>query len=244
MSRLKLTGSILALSCLISVPALADTVVGSASGVFVNPVPGTATVTGVGTSSFTYGNGTGFGTGPSALTFGGASFSTNFETPFSLGTLTYFNGTIALGTEATAVDLGLTTNFTNPALGNVLSAFTLSLNSTPNTGTPDQNADFVYFPSSFSTSVFTVGGVNYTVQLLGFGSIVGDGFLLSNSTQLHVREGGTATANLLAEVTSRVPSPVGGVPEPSTWAMMILGFAGVGFMAYRRRNNVASLRVA
>jgi hypothetical protein len=27
------------------------------------------------------------------------------------------------------------------------------------------------------------------------------------------------------------------VPEPSTWAMMILGFAGVGFMAYRRRNR-------
>jgi PEP-CTERM motif len=27
------------------------------------------------------------------------------------------------------------------------------------------------------------------------------------------------------------------VPEPSTWAMMILGFLGVGFMAYRRRNR-------
>ncbi len=26
-------------------------------------------------------------------------------------------------------------------------------------------------------------------------------------------------------------------PEPSTWAMMILGFAGVGFMAYRRRSR-------
>jgi PEP-CTERM motif len=25
-----------------------------------------------------------------------------------------------------------------------------------------------------------------------------------------------------------------GVPEPSTWAMMILGFAGLGFMAYRK----------
>lgn len=25
------------------------------------------------------------------------------------------------------------------------------------------------------------------------------------------------------------------VPEPSTWAMLILGFAGVGFMAYRRK---------
>jgi hypothetical protein len=32
------------------------------------------------------------------------------------------------------------------------------------------------------------------------------------------------------------------VPEPSTWAMMILGFAGVGFMAYRRNNS--ALRVA
>ncbi len=32
------------------------------------------------------------------------------------------------------------------------------------------------------------------------------------------------------------------VPEASTWAMMILGFAGVGFMAYRRRNQV-SLRL-
>ena len=34
---------------------------------------------------------------------------------------------------------------------------------------------------------------------------------------------------------------VSAVPEPSTWAMMILGFAGVGFMAYRRRNQAAAL---
>jgi PEP-CTERM motif len=26
--------------------------------------------------------------------------------------------------------------------------------------------------------------------------------------------------------------PVSAVPEPSTWAMMILGFVGIGFMAY------------
>jgi hypothetical protein len=29
------------------------------------------------------------------------------------------------------------------------------------------------------------------------------------------------------------------VPEPSTWAMIILGFAGVGFMAYRRSSRPA-----
>jgi PEP-CTERM motif len=34
------------------------------------------------------------------------------------------------------------------------------------------------------------------------------------------------------------------VPEPSTWAMMILGFFGVGFMAYRRKQNGLSLRIA
>jgi hypothetical protein len=31
------------------------------------------------------------------------------------------------------------------------------------------------------------------------------------------------------------------VPEPSTWAMMMLGFAGLGFMAYRRKSKPAWL---
>jgi PEP-CTERM motif len=29
------------------------------------------------------------------------------------------------------------------------------------------------------------------------------------------------------------------VPEPSTWAMLLLGFAGIGFMAYRRKSKPA-----
>jgi hypothetical protein len=37
---------------------------------------------------------------------------------------------------------------------------------------------------------------------------------------------------------------VSAVPEPSTWAMMILGFAGVGFMAYRRKQKGSSFRLA
>jgi hypothetical protein len=32
---------------------------------------------------------------------------------------------------------------------------------------------------------------------------------------------------------------VSAVPEPSTWAMMLLGFAGVGFVAYRRKAKPA-----
>ncbi len=34
---------------------------------------------------------------------------------------------------------------------------------------------------------------------------------------------------------------VAAVPEPSTWAMMILGFCGIGFMAYRRKNGALRL---
>ncbi len=47
-------------------------------------------------------------------------------------------------------------------------------------------------------------------------------------------------AVLLTPCDSCVPIPPNisaAVPEPSTWALMILGFAGVGFMAYRGRNQ-------
>jgi hypothetical protein len=37
---------------------------------------------------------------------------------------------------------------------------------------------------------------------------------------------------------------VAAVPEPSTWAMMILGFAGVGFVTYRQRKSRPSPRLA
>jgi len=50
-----------------------------------------------------------------------------------------------------------------------------------------------------------------------------------------------ATHLVLADAFLALASPV---PEPSTWAMMILGFGGVGYMAYRRRNKGAALTVA
>jgi len=40
-------------------------------------------------------------------------------------------------------------------------------------------------------------------------------------------------------VPETITVTVSGVPEPSTWAMMILGFAGVGYMTYRRRKIAA-----
>jgi hypothetical protein len=46
--------------------------------------------------------------------------------------------------------------------------------------------------------------------------------------------GGAADNILLHQIDVMAP-----VPEPSTWAMLILGFAGVGFLAYRRKGQVA-----
>jgi hypothetical protein len=38
-----------------------------------------------------------------------------------------------------------------------------------------------------------------------------------------------------------VPPPTGGTPEPSTWFMMLAGFGGMGFIAYRKRGTKMTL---
>jgi hypothetical protein len=43
-----------------------------------------------------------------------------------------------------------------------------------------------------------------------------------------------------ADLPGYAPEQVAAIPEPSTWAMMILGFAGIGFLMYRRRPNIAA----
>ncbi len=47
-----------------------------------------------------------------------------------------------------------------------------------------------------------------------------------------------------AQVGAYLGVSISGVPEPSTWAMMILGFASIGFLAYRRKQNGPQLRTA
>jgi hypothetical protein len=46
--------------------------------------------------------------------------------------------------------------------------------------------------------------------------------------------------NIWQGITGRITREIApAVPEPSTWAMLVLGFAGVGFMAYRRKSKPA-----
>lgn len=207
---------------------------GTTSGIFVNPLPGTATTTGVGTSTFTFGNASSTPPGPSKLIFTPTSFSTDTETDFFIGSFSFYNGTVFQGTDINTVDLQVGLNFTTPAVGNKTSTFTLSAINNPNTNDPDASADAILLPNSFSNATFEVSGTQYTLELLGFRNVVGDGFLTSDSTKLNVREGSTATAELWGRVTATFP---GAVPEPGTWALLGGMTAGFGLMWLRRRKG-------
>jgi hypothetical protein len=62
------------------------------------------------------------------------------------------------------------------------------------------------------------------------------GGLAFTPTAIYVNVAGDAPAvndELILDVTTFTPTPV--IPEPSTWALMLLGFAGLGFAGYRRK---------
>lgn len=90
--------------------------------------------------------------------------------------------------------------------------------------------------------LFSIGGVTQELTLDPTAGFTTYTFLFTTTGegQLTFRDlpgGNNNVGNILDNVT------VTAVPEPSTWAMMILGFLGVGFMAYRRKSGPA-LRIA
>lgn len=211
-------------SCLAFVPqAKAISFDGESSGTFVNPKGGPDLVTsGVNTDKFTWG--TGVGTPPSMLSYTGKLFAGIVpEQAFSIGTLTYFNGTVLSGTEATFVALRTLLDFTAPSgLAQSLD-FDFKLINTPNNGNDEESADTVFLSSLFPTTIFTVDGVDYTLKL-GFGSVVGNGF--SEINQFSVLEGYEAAADLVGIITASAPRSV---PDSgSTLALMAMAIVGVG----------------
>lgn len=102
------------------------------------------------------------------------------------------------------------------------------------------NVDPVY---AHTTQIeFSIGGVTQSLTRNPTAPFTTYTFLFTTTGdgQLTFRDlagGNNNVGNLLDNVT------VTAVPEPSTWAMMILGFMGVGFMAYRRKSGLVS-RVA
>jgi hypothetical protein len=116
----------------------------------------------------------------------------------------------------------------------------------------------VVFETTFTAdSLDTVSGLWGTDN---FGSLVVNGVTVAqlfntdpaNFNQLHAfsftpQLGANILEVSLTDTGAPTAFRIDGItaaPEPSTWAMMIFGFAGVGFMAYRRKQNGSAFRIA
>lgn len=103
------------------------------------------------------------------------------------------------------------------------------------------NASFTFDPSSSllgnATSPSVPGGyqnsekVSFSFLGLGYNPNLNDTYSV-DLTLTNVPGVGTISDDIDVQIGS-------GVPEPTTWAMMLLGFAGIGFIAYRRKSKPA-----
>ena len=119
----------------------------------------------------------------------------------------------------------------------------------------DPNAVFLFqigstlTTASSSSVVFSNGGQGDNVfwqvgssATLGTGTAFAGNILAQTSITLttgaNIEDGRALTIDAAVTLDT---NDIRAVPEPSTWAMMILGFAGIGFMAYRRRKSTVAL---
>jgi hypothetical protein len=102
---------------------------------------------------------------------------------------------------------------------------------------------FTGFRFIFSSGVDITGVTvdpSSAADFLPNGTAPHTGLQLLSPTDILVDVTGDAPAvgdKLILDLAFGTVTP--GVPEPSTWAMMLLGFAGIGFMAYRRKSQMA-----
>ena len=189
------------------------------------------------TATVSYGNGTEHqvrwgipapqAEGQSGLGFTGiAPPPTSFQIgdPFEIGQLRHFNQPIYSGSEATEAYLKINMSFSDPVGLTAAFNFTFDINETPNTtGDPYQDADIITFPSSYPSETFSINGVEYTLQLLGFGDSPNN---LINS--FSSPEGGSNATKLWGRITT---PPA--VPIPST--VLLLGSGLVGLVGFSRK---------
>jgi PEP-CTERM motif len=105
------------------------------------------------------------------------------------------------------------------------------------------NTDSISFDPTLLDNA-KVGSVYQNSENLLFAGFGGLGFnpFSTTGTDFTINLTLSSAAGQIASDTINID--VGAVPEPSTWAMMILGFMGVGFVAYRRKPNRSAPLVA
>lgn len=213
--------------------------VGTTSATFTNPAPGSATVTGVGTSSFSWGSGE-----PSTLSFTGTSFDTTPGTKFKIGTLTFHNGVIVSGSDANSVDFNAPLHFTNIPELDFTFKTTFSLVNTLNIdGDPDASADQVSI-GAFGYTFNVLEGRTASVDVMATldTSLVGTpAFLQANGSDFDSGPLDPSPTFIIGSISLANPSDGGfitqatPVPEPSAtwWVVMLL--SSMIFLKKRRQ---------
>ena len=169
------------------------------NGKWGEPIPGEENpfpvFTGVDTHSFQWGEAD-FGTYPNELSFVINPFSTKVNKKFKVGDLIYFNGTTDTNTGVESVPLNIELELYDPTRRTESFEFDFDIVTTPNDGTPEENADFVFPVSTISDGSFKYKGKNYTVRLLGFSQDNGKTF----AEEFRVLEDARTTAGLYAKI--------------------------------------------
>jgi hypothetical protein len=195
-----------------------------------------------------------------------STLATNGCSP-SCGTSPYGTVTVSQASAGQNLFFTVTLNpgfsFNNFGGGSFLDAFTFNLPTTngwsivSNTLTSNFGVDPTLPQNNSPFGDFTYGiryNGNGTPTTLSFQVDDPSAFLLSASSfTLSTSPGGPFTpAYFSASINGSGrdsgdgdvgATAIAAVPEPSTWAMIILGFAGIGFMSYRRKDR-APFRLA
>lgn len=160
---------------------------------------------------------------------------TSLHNDVTIGTLTWTNNAT---TGATSDPIGFTytfvLNFTSPSPGaNDSEAFTLSFTQPANP--PGDVVTGLTIASGLAgLGPLTFGGITVSDIHFSLAGNIASGESLANGVWKNP-ENNISTLILTADFAPAVP-------EASTWAMMILGFASIGLLAYRRRSE-SSLRL-
>src|ERR1700677_3387369 len=127
-------------------------------------------------------------------------------------------------TPGSTADVGLTFNVSG--MPNLVDAFATFAGTTTGTGHDDLSEAL---SNGVSLTLHASGSTSAMFSAIQSLSVVKDQSDFAGSA-------GSADSSILGNAFSvtAVPSSVAAVPEPSTWAMMLAGFVGLGFLGYRK----------